>query len=603
MILPSLAIVRPRAVCPETGESLPLEELVESFFFQHQTGAIEIVGGPGSGKTTALAHLAEVLYPCDTVLYLDEPTPSEVVRAMASQLVVYTTSRRWHNDIADVVFDLSPWGEDDLIEFLLAAHRGLCRSVILRIRAAQDRGLLGGSPELWRIAIERMARDDSIAGLREVLMAETAAGISTMSNEQLVQDYALAQLRGADEVSSSKLIPIGSARLLRMLRYRVVQTMLAGTRLRKALEQRDYALFRRLPYELVSETAATARDSAEAMNGLRAMLAVRSGKLQSTAASILHATATGWTPVLGDETSSLPCMWGAHLAGAKWPGVKLPGVLLTGANLIRADLDGATLTSALAVGCRLARATLRKADLTAIILRHADLHGADCSGATMKRADLTHANLISARFRSSELCGADLREARIDDADFSGANLTVAKLDDLSLRKATFAGADFNTASLVRCDMERMRLRRAHFVQADLSGALLTGSVLPRAGFQWSSLRGAGLAEIQWERADLRHADLRDCSFFLGSSRSGLVGSPLASEGSRTGFYTDDFEEQTFKSPEEIRKANLRGADLRGAKIDGVDFYLVDLRNAKYTRKQGEQFRRCGAILSKHRAG
>jgi uncharacterized protein YjbI with pentapeptide repeats len=32
--------------------------------------------------------------------------------------------------------------------------------------------------------------------------------------------------------------------------------------------------------------------------------------------------------------------------------------------------------------------------------------------------------------------------------------------------------------------------------------------------------------------------------------------------------------EQGFKSPEEIRKANLRGADLRGAKIKGVDFYL-----------------------------
>jgi hypothetical protein len=52
------------------------------------------------------------------------------------------------------------------------------------------------------------------------------------------------------------------------------------------------------------------------------------------------------------------------------------------------------------------------------------------------------------------------------------------------------------------------------------------------------------------------------------------VGSPIACEGSRTGFYTDDFEEQTFKSPEEIRKANLCNADLRGAKLDGVDFYL-----------------------------
>ena len=413
--------------------------------------------------------------------------------------------------------------------------------------------------------------------------------------------------------------------MLRLLRHRAVQVILATARLCKALDGGDYGVFHHLQYELIRETAAAVRDSADGMEKLFAMLADHRPTLQSMAASILHATDTGWTPAeppapshgwkkvvdatrkitagFGDLPSLLPCLEGAQLAGAKWPGIKLAGARLNDANLAGANLDDAVLAGANAVGCRLARASLRRADMSAINLRHADLCGADCSGATMKRTDLTQANLSSARFRSSELCGADLREARIDDADFSGANLTVAKLDRLALRKATFGGADFNSASLVRCDMEGMRLRRPHFVQADLSGALLTGSVLPKADFQWASLRGAGLAEIQWERADLRHADLRECSFFLGSSRSGLVGSPLASEGSRTGFYTDDFDEQTFKSPEEIRKANLRGADLRSAKIKGVDFYLVDLRNAKYTREQGEQFRRCGAILSKHPAG
>ena len=58
---------------------------------------------------------------------------------------------------------------------------------------------------------------------------------------------------------------------------------------------------------------------------------------------------------------------------------------------------------------------------------------------------------------------------------------------------------------------------------------------------------------------------------------------------------------QAYKSPEEIRKANLRGADLGGANIAGVDFYLVDLRDAKYSSDQAEQLRRCGAILF-HRA-
>jgi uncharacterized protein YjbI with pentapeptide repeats len=44
-------------------------------------------------------------------------------------------------------------------------------------------------------------------------------------------------------------------------------------------------------------------------------------------------------------------------------------------------------------------------------------------------------------------------------------------------------------------------------------------------------------------------------------------------------------------------KANLCGADLRGALIDGVDFYLVDLRGARFDPEQELHFRRCRAIL------
>ena len=90
---------------------------------------------------------------------------------------------------------------------------------------------------------------------------------------------------------------------------------------------------------------------------------------------------------------------------------------------------------------------------------------------------------------------------------------------------------------------------------------------------------------------------MRGATFHMGSSRSGLVDSPYPGHGSRTGFYTDEFEERWHKTPETIRKANLRGADLRGAKIEGVDFYLVDLRDAKYDAEQAQQLRRCDAIL------
>ena len=98
------------------------------------------------------------------------------------------------------------------------------------------------------------------------------------------------------------------------------------------------------------------------------------------------------------------------------------------------------------------------------------------------------------------------------------------------------------------------------FHDVDLPRALLTGSRIQEANLMGADL-SAGLAEIDWPGADLHDSDLREASFHLGSSRNGLVGSPIACEGSRTGFYTDDYDDQDIKPAEEIRKANLRGAD------------------------------------------
>jgi len=187
--------------------------------------------------------------------------------------------------------------------------------------------------------------------------------------------------------------------------------------------------------------------------------------------------------------------------------------------------------------------------------------------------------------------------ARIDRANFSKARLHGTYLDALPIRKATFTDADFTDAFLTGCDMEAMVLPGAKFLGANLQMAILTDSDMPGACFVNAKLHGARLAGVQWDGANLRFADLSECVFHYGSTRSGLVGSPLACEGSRMDFYSDDFDSQTYRPPEEIRKANLCGADLRDALIDGTDFYLVDLRGAKYSNEQYEYFSRCRAIL------
>ena len=59
--------------------------------------------------------------------------------------------------------------------------------------------------------------------------------------------------------------------------------------------------------------------------------------------------------------------------------------------------------------------------------------------------------------------------------------------------------------------------------------------------------------------ADLRACDFARATFHLGSSRSGLVGSDIAGEGTRTGFYTDESLEASFQVPEDVRKAFAPG--------------------------------------------
>jgi uncharacterized protein YjbI with pentapeptide repeats len=141
------------------------------------------------------------------------------------------------------------------------------------------------------------------------------------------------------------------------------------------------------------------------------------------------------------------------------------------------------------------------------------------------------------------------------------------------LRTALLAGAKLIGVNLVSAQLEDVDYPNAQLQFANLGGAHLTGSSLPSA--------------------DLRKANLRGATFHLGSSRSELVGSLIACEGSKTGFYTDDYEDMNFKRPEDVRKANLRGAVLTN-----VDFYLGDLRDAQLDPTAREHARQCGPILA-----
>jgi hypothetical protein len=60
MVGASSIVVRPRVISPQTGEAVLLEDVVAAHLSAGDRGVIKILGGPLSGKTTAIEYLDRV---------------------------------------------------------------------------------------------------------------------------------------------------------------------------------------------------------------------------------------------------------------------------------------------------------------------------------------------------------------------------------------------------------------------------------------------------------------------------------------------------------------------------------------------------------------
>lgn len=617
----SFAIVRPRVNSPQTGEALLLEDVVASHLSGGDHGVIELSGGPLAGKTTAIEFLDRVFADESRLSLLDEHALLHN-RPWSLSGITISTAPASNDSSLLARYRLALWGRDEWIEYLLAAHKSHCSSAMARLLATKDAGALAGNPGLWRLVLDELATHESIASATEALRRIVDRLYAASDVSGAIRRFALiaaAPLEDELDRETRAMAKLTIERLLiRMLALEPVRTILAAGALVSQLAGDDLSPLRRaLPYPLVREASLAVHAFASLQEKLRYDLSGLDTSLHPMAASLLHAADVGWRPKRDDKRLGLPNLKNAHLNEANWPGVDLRGAHLTGATLADAKLENADLDGASVNAADLSGVKLHGGALVSLQGRGAEFAGADLSFARAANADLTRANLqdanlegalladsvldgailARARFVRANLFGAKLLRADITGADFTQANLQACSLNGLDLRHACFDFAVFANAKLRECNLERMELPGADFKATDLQGAYLTGSIMPKADLRGANLFGAGLADVEWEGVDLRGTDLREASFHLGSTRSGLVGSPYPSHGTRTGFYTDDYNEQDFKSPEEIRKANLRGADLRGAKIAGVDFYLVDLRDAKYDPQQEAHLRQCGAIL------
>jgi uncharacterized protein YjbI with pentapeptide repeats len=623
------SIVRPRVVSEITGEKLLLEDVLEPYLKSDRPGAVCILGEPGTGKSAALRHLASRIPKGSMVELQDDPDPARVTELSDRMLVIYSADKR--GDFGHLaVFRLAPWDADECLEYLMAAHPDRCASVMRRVRATppDDRP---ETPELWTVCLDLLAADESIVGceaaLRRHLDDRVRGPLRDQARNVSFERIVLPPLSTFDEVQLyghsgflGFLLGRGlAAEDIRFIRNPQVRMLLAVERL---VEGEFYAaaLQRRLPPEMIVKAGRAIARGDLVTEALKTH--VREQSSQPMAASLLNAAAQGWKPD-GDD---LRWFQGAYLPRADWAGVTLTNAHFDGADLTEIHLRSSALTNASFRGATLRRADLRGSNLWGLDARKADLGGADLSlaraecgdfsEANLRGANMSAAQLQGARFVGAELAGAAFLQAdlsgatfqsadmdykeeertRFDGVDFTLANLDRARLAGADLRNALLAGARFTGACLDGANLEHIEVPGAPFDEADLERALLTGSILTGASFRKAQLRHAKLADVQWENAILADADLRDVTFHMGSSRSGLVfGEP--SEGTRGGFYSDEYFDQSYRPIEEIRTANLRGADLRGAILYGTDFYLVDLRDALISPDQEYWLRKCGAIL------
>jgi uncharacterized protein YjbI with pentapeptide repeats len=595
------------------SSSLPVERLILPMLRVGERGLVVLTAPPGGGKTTAMQYLQVALAGYGGVSFFDSQ-PAEAHAAARSGLAI----------LADVGIDpdvemlasyaLSPWTLDDCIEYLAATHRAHLKRILKLLSKDGFFPSLNGSPQLLAMIMDAMAADEAIRDVPDAFRSH----IDALHVPGNLLDTLLADCCTSLGIVARAYRPGPTVEAFSPYHYflrhvaprRVWVAHSVATQL--SLGEIPSCLSRMATVIVLSEIAVAVAARPAAVQTLEKLIAEDPvANTVAMAASILLRVQPDWRP----EDGKMLDLTGADLRSAKWAEMDLRKAILDKANLSDADLEGARIV--LAAGVNFSRANLKKSELRGAVMHHAKLVGADFTDADARGCNLSHADCEGAIFASTDLSESKLIKTNLKDAMLSRTildsahlfrtNVEGAKFDHVSFRRARLRAVRLNRASwlaptfrkarLRRCNLEGMELPGADFTKADCTGSLFTSSRIPRGIFAGANLQKTGLAEVEWDDADLRNADFTNASFHLGSSRSGLVGSTIPGEGSRTGFYTDEFSEQDFKSPEEIRKACLCGADLAGAIVEKTDFYLVDLRGARYSRSQGRHFRSCGAIL------
>jgi hypothetical protein len=337
------AAVRPRILSSVSGASLLLEDEIAALLANRRCGLICITGNSGCGKSIALDHLEAHFAASEGIKFPEKLYLAELPTRVKQELVVYAAQLPlpFHHL---AVFELAPWRDDELIEYLLAVHKDSCASVMSRI-TDEDRILFAGLPELWVAALNGLALNESCRNGLESLWQHILAQLPSGESLKTVNAVCLALLDTVNSRGSWRSPKLGlTDKVARLMQHRAAQDVMvvhATPTLMADGATFDSSAILELPCKLIERMGAYCKGEVRVLARLRELV-TGPPKGQALAASLLHHAGTGWRPA--DET--VPVLRGARLAGAKWPAVQLPEADLSGADFRHAILTRANLQKA-----------------------------------------------------------------------------------------------------------------------------------------------------------------------------------------------------------------------------------------------------------------
>ena len=607
-----VAAVEPRTYNSD-GEVVPLVDLI-SDYIDSKTLAVRLVG---EGKSTAIAHLQNYFTGQPKLRFLDNGESIEDLKAW--DLTVYTAPSFTHGSVK---LKLARWSRDDCIDYLLATAPDRCKSVMGRLMVSEDLWLASGSPRVLARTLDVMIEQDDVTTIEAAILTHFES-LRFKHKQYRSRVISKCVEHHFDDVNAGielqKFAPrYVDEETVKFLSVQTVRYVIATGKLIESLRQgKTPECLARMVTPIWIEYFASrlfAETNDDAVEHLNTLANKVWDSHSGNAASLLFKLDSTWQPSRQRELN----LFGAQLPGFGAPELILENSLVTMAIFMKANLPFCSLANTNVTGSSFASANLTNSNLEKLVAKHADFSDANLRGVNADKADFSSACLSNANLERGGFCKTDFLGADLRNANLNFATLFFAKLNRSKMSGATLVGTKFKRTSISQVDLRHVVTRDTYFLKCDLSRSNFAGIVLDNiclrgcqisdADFSESKLHDcdltdslltcAKLGDIVWTNCNLRGVDFSGCQFHYGSTRSGIVGSPYPSHGTRTGFYTDDYFDQHFRRIEDIRKASLQGCDLIGARVKDVDFYLVDLRGANYDEAQRTHFQSCGAILT-----